>query len=124
MSAEDQIDTGIQPLGQRVLVKRLPPEEQSLGGIWIPDQAKGKQNNFFAEVRHVGPGVRLDSGYFYVPEVKPGDKVVVPQYDGHGTFEVNGEKLLVFNEEQIFAIMFEDDDPRAEGYDSIGREDA
>ena len=50
----------IQPLADRILVKRLDDEEeQQVGGIIIPDTAKEKPQE--AEVVAVGPG-RLEDG--------------------------------------------------------------
>ena len=50
----------IRPLSDRVLVKRLDEaEEQSVGGIIIPDTAKEKPQE--AEVVAIGPG-RLEDG--------------------------------------------------------------
>ena len=50
----------IRPLQDRVIVKRLDAEEQTAGGIIIPDTAKEKPQE--GEVVAVGPGKRLDNG--------------------------------------------------------------
>ena len=70
----------IRPLSDRVLVKRLDEaEEQSVGGIIIPDTAKEKPQE--AEVVAIGPG-RLEDGNRVAPEVSKGDKVLIGKYSG------------------------------------------
>ncbi|MGE9269671.1 MAG: co-chaperone GroES, partial [Verrucomicrobiales bacterium] len=50
----------IQPLGSRVLVKRLDAEEVSAGGIVLPDSAKEKPQE--AEVISLGTGGKDEDG--------------------------------------------------------------
>ena len=64
----------VKPLSDRVLVKRVEPEEVVRGGIVIPDTAKEKPME--AEVVAVGPGRRQDDGSRAAPEVKKGDERV------------------------------------------------
>ncbi len=62
--------TKIQPLADRILVKRLDDdEEQKVGGIIIPDTAKEKPQE--AKVVAVGPG-RVEDGKRVALEVKKG----------------------------------------------------
>ena len=67
--------TKIQPLGQRVLIKRLEEEEQSSGGIIIPDTAKEKPQE--GKVIAVGNGKLLDDGKLHPLDVKKGDRVLI-----------------------------------------------
>ena len=92
----------IQPLADRILVKRLDDdEEQKVGGIIIPDTAKEKPQE--AEVVAVGPG-RLDDGNRGAPEVKKGDKVLIGKYSGTEV-KLNGEEHLILREEEVLAIV-------------------
>mgnify|MGYP001196177721 FL=1 len=92
----------IQPLADRILVKRLDDEEeQKVGGIIIPDTAKEKPQE--AEVVAVGPG-RLDDGNRVAPEVKKGDKVLIGKYSGTEV-KLNGEEHLILREEEVLAIL-------------------
>ena len=50
----------VQPLGDRILAKRLDPEKAVKGGIIIPDTAKEKPLE--AKVISVGPGKFDDNG--------------------------------------------------------------
>lgn len=88
-----------QPIGDRVLMKRLESEEKTAGGIFIPDAAKEKAQT--CSVVAVGPG-RLDRDGKMVPtEVRPGDRVYVGKYTGT---EV-GDEYLIVREDEILGII-------------------
>ncbi|MFT5376421.1 MAG: chaperonin GroES [Candidatus Latescibacterota bacterium] len=92
----------IQPLADRVLVKRLEDnEEQKVGGIIIPDTAKEKPQE--AEVVATGPG-RLEDGNRVSLEVKKGDKVLIGKYSGTEV-KVEGDDYLIMREDDILAIV-------------------
>ena len=92
----------IQPLADRVLVKRLDDDgEQKVGGIIIPDTAKEKPQE--AEVVAVGPG-RIDEGKRVALEVKKGDKVLIGKYSGTEV-KLDGEEHLILREEEILAVI-------------------
>ena len=93
----------IQPLADRVLVKRLDEEEeQKVGGIIIPDTAKEKPQE--AEIVAVGPGGRSDDGERIPLEVKEGDKVLIGKYSGTEV-KIEGEEYLIMREDDILAIV-------------------
>jgi chaperonin GroES len=92
----------IQPLADRVLVKRLDDDgEQKVGGIIIPDTAKEKPQE--AKVVAVGPG-RIDEGKRVALEVKKGDKVLIGKYSGTEV-KLDGEEHLILREEEILAVI-------------------
>ena len=92
----------IQPLADRVLVRRLDDaEEQKVGGIIIPDTAKEKPQE--AEVGAVGPG-RLEDGERVGLDVKKGDKVLIGKYSGTEV-KLEGEEHLILREEEILAVI-------------------
>ena len=92
----------IQPLADRVLVRRLDDaEEQKVGGIIIPDTAKEKPQE--AEVGAVGPG-RLEDGERVGLDVKKGDKVLIGKYSGTEV-KLEGEEHLIPREEEILAVI-------------------
>ncbi len=94
----------VQPLADRVLIKRIEEEEQKVGGIIIPDTAKEKPQK--GEVVAVGPG-RLDENGKRMPmEVKPGDKVIFSKYAGTEV-KIEGEEYLIMREDDILAIIEE-----------------
>ena len=91
------------PLGDRVLVKRTDEEETSEGGIVLPGSAAEKPSQ--GEVLAVGPGKTLDDGKVQAVAVKDGDLVVFGQYAGSNTVKVDGEELVVLNENDILGIL-------------------
>ncbi len=94
----------VQPLADRVLIKRIEEEEQKVGGIIIPDTAKEKPQK--GEVVAVGPGRLDESGKRMPMEVKPGDKVIFSKYAGTEV-KIEGEEYLIMREDDILAIIQE-----------------
>lgn len=93
----------VQPLADRVLVRRLEStEEKSDGGIIIPDTAKEKPQE--AEVVAVGPGKKNKDGEVVALEVKKGDKVLISKYGGTDV-KINGDEHLIVREDDILAIV-------------------
>jgi len=93
----------IKPLGDRVVIKALEPENKSKGGIVIPDTAKEKPQE--GKVMAVGKGKVLENGTVQAPEVKVGDKVLYGKYSGNEITTKDGEELLIMREEDILAII-------------------
>ena len=91
------------PLGDRVLVRRTDEEETSEGGIVLPGSAAEKPSQ--GEVLAVGPGKTNDKGEIPAVPVKAGDMVVFGQYAGSNTVKVDGEELVVLNENDILGIL-------------------
>jgi chaperonin GroES len=94
--------TSIQPLGQRVLVKRLDEEETSSGGIIIPDSAKEKPQE--AEVITLGTGGKDDDGKEIAFDVKVGDKVLISKYGGTDV-KLDGTDYLILQQSDILGVL-------------------
>lgn len=94
--------TKIRPLSDRVIVKRLPEEEVTKGGIIIPDSAKEKPIQ--GEVVAVGPGKVLDNGKTQALDVKAGDKVMFGKYAG-SEIKLDGVEHLILREDEILAVI-------------------
>ena len=92
----------VTPLGDRVLVKRLEPQQKTKGGIVLPDSAQEKPKE--AEVMAVGPGKVNEKGERVPVYVKVGDKVVFTSYAGT-EIKVDGEEYLIMREEDILAKL-------------------
>ena len=92
----------IQPLGQRVLVKRLEAAALSAGGIALPDTAQEKPQE--AEVVSLGTGGKDEDGKTIEFTVKVGDKVLISKYGGTDV-KVDGEDLLILSESDILGIV-------------------
>ena len=92
----------INPLADRVLVRRLDEEEeQKVGGIIIPDTAKEKPQE--GEIVAVGPG-RAEDGNRIPVEVEVGDKILIGKYSGTEV-KIEGEDYLIMREDDILAIV-------------------
>lgn len=92
----------IQPLGQRVLVKRLEAEEISAGGIVLPDSVQEKPQE--AEVVAIGTGGKDEHGNDFSFSVSTGDKVLISKYGGTDV-KVDGEDHLLLSESDILGII-------------------
>jgi chaperonin GroES len=93
----------IQPLHDRVIVKRVEEEEKTKGGIIIPDTAKEKPQEGL--VIAVGSGRIQEEGKKKVPlEVKKGDRVLFSKYAGT-EINIDGEEHLIMKEEDIIALI-------------------
>jgi len=92
----------VKPLNDRVLVRRMDPEEKVKGGIIIPDTAKEKPLE--GKVIAVGAGRLDDSGKRIPMEVKVGDRVLIGKYAGT---EVKIEDIehVVVREEDILGVI-------------------
>ena len=93
---------GVKPLGDRVLVKRLDEEQQTKGGIIVPDTAKEKPQQ--GKITEVGPGRMTDDGKRIPPDVKKGNKVLFGKSSGT-EISVGDEEYLILREEDILAIV-------------------
>ena len=91
------------PLGDRVLVRRTDEEQTSEGGIVLPGSAAEKPSQ--GEVLAVGPGKSLENGETQAVAVKEGDLVVFGQYAGSNTVKVDGDELVVINEQDILGVL-------------------
>jgi len=92
----------VQPLYDRVLLKRLEEQEVKRGGIIIPDTAKEKPQE--AEVIAVGKGKVNDDGKVVPLEVKKGDRVLIGKYSGTEV-TIDGEEHVILREDEILAIL-------------------
>ena len=93
----------LRPLHDRVVVERKEEEKTSAGGIILSGTATEKPSQ--GEVLAVGPGKTLDNGEVQAVAVKAGDVVVFGQYAGSNTVKVDGEELVVLNENDILGIL-------------------
>ena len=94
--------TNIRPLHDRIIVKRLPQEVKTSGGIIIPDTAKEKPQK--GKVVSTGKGRVNDEGKVLPLEVKPGDEVLFGKYAGT-EFKMDGDEYLMMREEDIYGVI-------------------
>ena len=89
--------TGIKPLADRVVIKKLEAEERTQGGLILTSTAKEKPQ--VAEVVAVGPGTKD-----VTMELKVGDKVVFSKYGG-AEIKYQGEEYTIMRQDDILAVV-------------------
>lgn len=91
----------IEPLGDKIVVKRLESEDRTAGGIVLPDSAREKPQQ--GRIVAVGPGRMLADGSRAKPQVNEGDRIIFARYSG-SEIEINNEELLILSEADVLAI--------------------
>ena len=91
----------LKPLSDRVVVRRVDSETVTKGGIFIPDAAAEKADQ--GTVVAVGPGKR-ENGELFPVNVAVGEVVLFAKTAGQ-TVKVNGEELLILDEDQILGVI-------------------
>ena len=92
----------IRPLGERVVIKPLPHEEVTKGGIVLPDTAKEKPQE--GEVVAVGSGRLLDNGTRVAIDLKVGDKILFSKYAGNEV-KIDEVEYLILREADVLGVI-------------------
>lgn len=100
----------IRPLQGQVLIRLLPNPPESFGGIVLPDVAfdrspEDKHKPRFGLVIACGPWKKTKSGFAILPEIKPGDEVLVSEYRGTKLTREIGETLRICRLEDVLALI-------------------
>jgi|TARA_B110000116_G_C16656860_1_gene499925 chaperonin GroES len=88
------------PLGERVVVKPREQEEQTTGGIYLPDTAKEKPQE--GEIVAVGKGRVSENGTVVAMELGVGDKVIYSKFAGT-EYKDGDNEYLIMRESDILA---------------------
>ena len=88
------------PLGERVVVKPRDQEEQTTGGIYLPDTAKEKPQE--GDIVAVGKGTVADNGSLVAMELSVGDKVIYSKFAGT-EYKDGDDEYLIMRESDILA---------------------
>ena len=95
-------EIGVRPLHDRVLVRRMPEELKTAGGIIFPETAKEKPQR--GAIAAPGKGRVTEDGKVTPLDVKVGDRILFGKYSGT-ELKLNGEEYLMMREEDILGIM-------------------
>ena len=90
------------PLHDRIVLRRITPEEKTKGGIIIPDTVKEKPME--GEIIAAGPGARDDHGTVVALAVKAGDRVLFGKWSGTEV-KIDGEELLIMKESDLLGVI-------------------
>ncbi|MEG1706301.1 MAG: co-chaperone GroES [Clostridia bacterium] len=91
----------LKPLFDKVVVKEVKADKAEIGGIFLPDSAKEKQE--VASIIACGPGGLVD-GKEVKMQVKVGDKVLYSKYAG-SQFKIDGQEVTIIKQSDILAIV-------------------
>jgi chaperonin GroES len=92
----------LRPLHDRVVVRRLTPQDKTAGGIIIPDTVQEKPSE--GEVVTTGPGARNEKGDIVPLDIHPGDRILFGKWSGTEV-KVDGEDLIIMNGSDIMGII-------------------
>jgi chaperonin GroES len=90
------------PLHDRVVIRRLTPQEKTEGGIIIPDTVREKPSE--GEVVAAGPGARNEKGDIVPLDIHAGDRVLFGKWSGTEV-KIDGEDLIIMNGSDIMGII-------------------
>ena len=94
----------LNPLHDRVVVKRVEADTKTSTGIIIPDNVAEKPDQGI--VLAVGQGKRTAEGAVIPMSVNVNDKVLFGKFAGQAV-KIKGEEVLILNEEEIYAVIEE-----------------
>jgi len=92
----------VEPLGDKIVVKRLEAEEVTSGGIVLPDSAQEVPRQ--GRVLSVGDGRLLPNGTRSPHQVREGDRVLLPNYAGT-EITIGDQEMLIVAESDILAVL-------------------
>lgn len=84
----------IKPIGERLVVKPSESETKTISGIYLPDNAKEKQN--FGEIVAIG---KIED-----QELKIGQRVLYSKYAGT-EIELDNENYIILELKDVLAIL-------------------
>jgi len=100
--SKDKTTVKLQPIGDRLVVKREESEGKTAGGIVLPDSAKDKPTR--GVVVSVGDGRLLENGARGPMQVKAGDRVLFTSYAGEN-IEIGDVEYVLMSEGEILAVL-------------------
>lgn len=92
----------LKPLHDRIIIEAAAREEQTAGGILLPDSAQEKPLR--GSVLAVGPGKMLDSGKLAEMDVVVGDIVLYGKYSGTEV-TVDGRDYIILRSDDVLAVV-------------------
>ncbi len=86
------------PLADRVLIEPREAETKTVGGLFIPDNAKEKPQE--GKVVAVGPGKKDEP-----MELKVGDNVLYGKYAGTEVNSPDGKSYMIMRQSDVLAVI-------------------
>ena len=88
------------PKQDRIVIRLDKVEEETKGGIILPESAKERPN--VATVVAVGPGMWMSTGVQRKPDVEVGDRIMFSKYSG-SKITIDDNEYLIIRESDIVA---------------------
>lgn len=92
----------LNPMHDRVIIKRVEEPTKTTGGIYIPESAQEKPAR--GRVTAVGPGAMKPDGERIPMEIEVGDEVLIGKYAGN-QIELEGIEYVILRENEILGIV-------------------
>jgi chaperonin GroES len=92
----------LKPLGDRVIVTPIEPDDHTPTGLFLPDTAKAKPQQ--GKVIAAGPGARQESGERVAMDIKVDDMVLYARNTGTA-IKLDGQEYLILKETDVLAIV-------------------
>lgn len=92
----------VQPLYDRVIIKRVEARTKTSTGLYIPESAKEMPQQGI--VLAVGEGRPGPDGYIIEMTLKVDDRVLFGKYSG-SEINLDGEPFLIMKEEDVLGII-------------------
>lgn len=93
----------INPTLDRVLIKKCKFDEVFKSSLELVDAAKNNINKLIYEVVEIGPGDVINNNEI-IMDVKPGDKVIVPEYIGSELY-IDNIQYRIVKMSDILAVL-------------------
>jgi len=94
----------LNPLHDRVVVKRVEADSKTASGLIIPDNSQEKPDQ--GVVLAVGSGRRTEAGDLIPMSLQVNDTILFGKFAGE-TVKLKGEEYLILKESEIYAVIEE-----------------
>jgi len=94
----------LNPLHDRVVVKRVEADSKTASGLIIPDNSQEKPDQGI--VLAVGAGRRTEAGSIVPMSLNVNDRVLFGKFAGQ-TVKIKGEEVLILKEDEVYAVIEE-----------------
>lgn len=94
----------VQPIWDRLIVRKLNNESKTGAGIFLPEEAN--QGHHRGEVLAAGPGQITNEGNVVPMSVKEGDIVIFPE-GSTKEMTIDGENVHVMSENSVIGVVHE-----------------
>ena len=103
-------DNPPQPMGYHILIVMPKVQEQTKGGVLLPNEVKSREDiaSIVGKVIKIGEDAypNTDTRFASGPWCSEGDWVMVSKYAGH-RFEYDGVEMRILNDDAILAVVTE-----------------